>query len=184
MSNLFDISESRHNARYAKLRRHVGKVQFNVLEVRDWLRQCGYSDIVCERQNLPLPIRCAKKINKVLNIDFRFIKSDAELSLRAKVFLILRVIWNVRDLSQCSTYRDNHITTLCNRPRQRPRLFFSHKLCNVITNTQPCKIGSINDWETCWHKTFDFKIRSKWAGSDIFDIVANSLFGQFHVQGA
>ena len=169
-----------HNARYTKLRRQVGKVQFDVLEVGNWLCQCGHSDIVCERQNFPLPIRCAKKIDNVLNIDFRLVKSDAELSLRTKVFLILRVIRNVRNLSQCSTYRDNHITTLCNRPRQRPRLFFCHKLCNVITNTQSCKIGSINNRKTCWYKTFDFKIRSEWAGCDIFDIVAYSAFSQFH----
>ena len=169
-----------HNARYAKLCRQVGEVQFDVLEVRNWLCQCRHSDIVCERQNFPLPIMCTKKIDKVLNIDFRLIKSDAKLPLGAKVFPILRVIWNVRNLSQCSTYRDNHITTLRNRPRQRPRLFFRHKLCNIITNTQSCKIGTINNRDARGHKTFDFKIRSEWTRCDIFDIVAYSAFYQFH----
>lgn len=164
------------NARYTKLRRQVGKVQFDVLEVGNWLCQCGHSNIVRERQNLPLPIRCAKKIDKVLNIDFRLIKSDAELPLGTKVFFILRVIWNVGNLPQRSTYRDDHIATFRNRPRKRSRLFFRHKLCNIVTNTQPSKIGTINNREPCWHKTFYFKIRPEWARSDIFDIVTDSTF--------
>ena len=174
------IALQSHNARYAKLRRQVGEVQFNVLEVRDWLRQCGYSDIVCERQNLPLPIRCAKKINKVLNIDFRLIKGDTKLPLGAKVFLVLRVVWNVGNLPQRSTYRDNHIATFRNRPRKRSRFFFCHKFCDVITYSQSCKVGTVNNREARGYKTFDFKIRSERTRCDIFDVVAYSAFSQFH----
>lgn len=165
-----------HNARYAKLRRQVGKVQFNILEVRDGLRQCRHSNIVCECQNFPLPVRCAKKIDEIFNIDLRLIKCNPELSLRTKIFLIFRVVWNVRNLSQGSAYRDYHITASCNGSRQRTRFFHRHKFRNIISHTQSCKVGPVDYREASGHKAFSFKIRSKRAGCYVFDVVANSSF--------
>ena len=169
-----------HNARYAKLRRKVRKVQFNILEVGDGLRQCRHPDIICECQNLPLSVRRAKKIHEIFNIDFRLIKCNPKLSLRTKVFLIFRVVWNIRNLSQCSAYRDYHITASCNGSRQRTRFFYRHKFRNIISYAQSCKVGTVDYREANGHKAFNFKIRPKWAGCYIFNIVADSAFGQFH----
>ena len=174
---------SRHNARYAKLRRQVGKVHFDVLEVRDWLRKGRYSDIVCERQNLSLSVWRAKQIHEIFNTYFRFIKCDSELSLRAKIFLILRVIWNIGYLPQGSTNRDNHVVALRDGAGQRPSLRLRHKLCDVICYPQARKVCPINDRKTRRNKTFDFQIRSERTGCDILDVVANSALRKLHGRG-
>ena len=169
-----------HNARYAKLRRHVGEVHFDVLEVRDWLRKGRHSDIVCERQNLSLSVWRAKQIHEVFNTYFRFVKCDPKLPLRAKIFFILRIIGNIGYLPKRSTYRDNHIMSLRDRAGQRPSLRLRHKLCDVICYPQSREVCSINDRETRRNKTFDFQVRSERTGSDILYVVANSTFIQSH----
>lgn len=168
------------SARYAKLCRHVGEVQFDVLEVGNRLRQSGNTDIIGKRQNLPLPIGSAKEIDEILNIDFRLVKCDSELSLGAKVLFILRVVGNVGNLTQCPADCYNHIPSFRNRTRQRTGFFFRNKFCDVVTDAQTCKICTINDWKTRRHKTLDLKIRPERPRGDIQNIVANSLFRQFH----
>lgn len=170
-----------HNARYTKLRRHVGEVHFDILEVRDWLCKGRYSDIVCERQNLSLSVWRAKKVHEIFNTYFRFIKCDSELSLRAKIFLILRVIGNIGYLPQRSANRDNHIMPLRDRAGQRPCLRLRHKLCDVVCYSHASEVCSINDRKSGRNKTFDLQVRSEWPRSDIFDVVANSAFIQSHV---
>ena len=174
------MTVTHHNARYAKLRRQVGKVHFDVFEVWNWLCKGRDTNIVCERQNLSLPVWCVEKIHEIFNIDFRFIKSDPELPLRAKILFVLRVIGYKGNLPQSPAYRDNHIAPLRYGTRQRTSLRFCHKFRYIIGNSQPGKIGTINDWETGWNKTFDFKIRPERAGCDILDVVADSAFRKFH----
>lgn len=170
-----------HNARYAKLRRQVGKVHFDILEVRNWLCKGRYSDIVCERQNLSLSVWRAKKVHEIFNTYFRFIKCDSELSLRAKIFLILRVIGNIGYLPKRSTYRDNHIMPLSDRAGQRTSFRLRHKLCDVVCYFQASEICPINDRKSGRDKTLDLQVRSERTGSDIFDVVANSTLRKFHV---
>ena len=175
------MTQSRHNARYAKLRRHVGKVQFDILEVWNRLCKSRDSNVICECQYLPLAVWCTEKIHEIFNIDFRFIKSDPELPLRAKILFVFRVIGYKGNLPKTPTYRDNYIAPLRNGTRQRTSLRVCHKFRDVIGDTQSSKVGTINNWEAGWHKTFDFKIRPERARRDILDVVANSAFRKFHV---
>lgn len=162
------------NARYAKLRRQVGKIQFDILEVRNWLCKGWHSNIVCERQNLSLSVWCAKKIHEIFNAHFRFVKCDPKLPLRAKIFFILRIIGNIGYLPKRSTYRDNHIMSLSDRAGQRTSFRLRHKLCDVVCYFQASEVCPINDRKAGLDKTLDLQVRSERTGSDIFDVVANS----------
>ena len=164
------------NGRYTKLGRQVGKINFYIFKVRNWLRKSWYAYIICECQYLSLSVRCTKKINKIFDTNFGLIKGNAKLSLRTKVFSIFRIIGNIRYLTQCSANRNNYISSFCDRSRQGSGFFFSNKFSNIITNLQSNKICAINNRKTRWNKAFNFQVRSEWTGSDILDVVANSNF--------
>lgn len=178
------LCQLRHKARYAKLGWQVGKIHFDVLEIRNWLCEGRNSDIVGERQNLSLPVWCTKKIHEIFNTYFRFIKCDPELSLRAKIFLILRVIGDKGYLPQSSTNRNNHVMSFRNRARQRSSLRLCHEFSDIICHSQSQEVCTINNRKTRWNKTFDFQVRSEWAGSDIFDVVSYSALIQFHMRAS
>ena len=164
-----------HNARYTKLGWQVWKVQFNVLEVWDRLRQSGDTDEIGKSQNLPLSITGMKEVDEVFNTYPRFIKGCAKLPLRTKILFISRIARNIGDLSQSPANGHNNVTPFCYRTRERTGFAFRHELCNIVCHAESGKICAVNYWETCWGETFYLQVRPKRTGGNVSDKVTNSM---------
>ena len=163
------------NARYAKLRRQVGKVHFDVLEVWNWLCKCWYANVIRKGQDLPLTVRCVKKVHKIFDANFRFVKGCSKLSLGAKILFVFRVVRDIGNLAQRPTDCYNDVAALCYGTRKRTGFCFRYELCDVVCHAQPRKVCAVDDWKTSWRKAFNFQVRSKRPGCNISNVVADSL---------
>ena len=163
------------NARYTKLRRQVGKEHFNVLEIWNWLCECWHADVIRKGQDLPLPVRCVKKVYKIFDANFRFVKGCSELSLGTKILFVFRVVRDIGNLTQRSTDCYNDVASLGYGARKRTGFSFRYELCDVVCHAQPRKICAVDDWKTCRRKALNLQVRSKRPGRYISNVVADSM---------
>ena len=168
------MNDTPYNARYTKLSREVWKQNFNTLKVGNWLRQRWDTYIICKCQYLSLSIWSAKKIYQVFDADPRLVECHPKLSLRTKVFFILGIIWDERDLPQSSTNGDNNITSSGDGSRQGTSFSLCNEFRNVIGYAQFRKVRAVNDRKARGDKTLDFQVRSEWSGGHILDVIAYS----------
>ena len=168
------MDDTPYNACYEKLRWKVWQQNFNILKVGNWLRQRWNPHIIGKCQYLSLSIWRAEEIYQILDTDPRLVECHPKLPLRTKIFFVLGVIRDERDLPQGSAYGDNDVTSSGDRAGKRARFFFSHKLRDIIGYTQSREICAINNRKARGDKTLDFQIRPERTRGNILYVVADS----------